>query len=70
VIHGRVLAKTEKEAISACARGKAKEVHGHVSFDKTYYIKVSKGAVERPAETEVRDAVILGDMMKYFGIDV
>jgi hypothetical protein len=29
---------------------------------------VSKGAITQIIETEVQDALILGDMMKYFGL--
>jgi hypothetical protein len=43
-------------------------VHGHVATDEQYEFMVSKGAIEHSIETEVQDALILGDMLKYFQI--
>jgi hypothetical protein len=45
-------------------------VHGHVASDEQYEFLVEQGAIENSIETEVEDALILGDMLKYFGIDV
>jgi hypothetical protein len=42
--------------------------HGHVASDEQYEFMVSKGAIRHSIETEVEDALIFGDMMKYFGI--
>jgi hypothetical protein len=43
-------------------------VHGHISTDEEHDFLVSKGAVEHSVDTEIEDALILGDMMKYFGV--
>jgi hypothetical protein len=43
-------------------------VHAHVSTEEQYEFMVSKGAILHSIETEVQDALILGDMMKYFGV--
>ena len=43
-------------------------IHGHISTDEDYEFMVSKGAVEHSIDTEVRDALVLGDMMKYFRV--
>ena len=43
-------------------------IHGHIASDEDYDFLVSKGAVEHSVYTEVRDALILGDMMKYLGV--
>jgi hypothetical protein len=45
-------------------------IHGHIASDEDYDFLVSKGAVEQSIHTEVRDALILGDMMKYFQISL
>jgi|WetSurSiteA1Bulk_404760.scaffolds.fasta_scaffold01242_5 hypothetical protein len=45
-------------------------IHGHISTDEDYDFLVSKGAVEQSVYTEVRDALILWDMMKYFGVSL
>lgn len=45
-------------------------VHGHVSTEEQYEFMVSKGAIPQSIETEVQDALILGDMMKYFGVSL
>ncbi len=42
--------------------------HGHVCTDEQYEFMVSKGAIPHSIETEVEDALIFGDMMKYFGV--
>jgi hypothetical protein len=43
-------------------------IHGHIASEDDYDFLVSKGAVELSIDTEVRDALILGDMMKYLGV--
>jgi hypothetical protein len=43
-------------------------IHGHVSAEEQYEFMVTKGAIPHSIETEVQDALILGDMMKYFGV--
>ena len=40
-------------------------IHGHIASEEDYDFLVSKGAVKHSIDTEVRDALILGDMMKY-----
>ncbi len=45
-------------------------IHGHIASDEDYDFLVSRGAVEHSIDTEVRDALILGDMMKYFQISL
>jgi hypothetical protein len=42
-------------------------IHGHIASEEDYDFLVNKGAVEHSIDTEVRDALILGDMMKYLG---
>jgi len=43
-------------------------IHGHIGTAEDYEFLVSKGAVEHSIDTEVRDALILGEMMKYLGV--
>ena len=43
---------------------------GHITSEEQHEFMVSTGAVPHSIETEVQDALILGDMMKYFGINV
>jgi hypothetical protein len=43
-------------------------VHGHVTSEKQFEFMVRKGAIKHSIETEVEDALIFGDMMKYFGV--
>jgi hypothetical protein len=40
-------------------------IHGHICSEEEYEFMVSKGAIEHSMETEVEDALILGEMMKY-----
>jgi hypothetical protein len=44
--------------------------YGHVSTEEQYSFMVMHGAIEHSIEIEVQDDLILGDMMKYFGINV
>ena len=39
---------------------------GHVATEKEHKIFIEKGVVKHSLETEINDALILGDMMKYF----
>jgi hypothetical protein len=41
----------------------------HISTKEEHEFLVKYGAMERTIDTEVEDALILGDMMKYFGIE-
>jgi|GEM_PF-880059 len=41
---------------------------GHVASDEEYDFMVSKGAVEHTVDTEVEDALIFGEMLKYFQV--
>ncbi len=43
-------------------------VHGHVGTDEQYEFMVKHGAINHSIETEVEDALIFGDMLKYFGM--
>lgn len=43
-------------------------VHGHVGTAEQYEFMVKHGAIEHSIDTEVRDALIFGDMLKYFGM--
>ena len=43
-------------------------VHGHVETDEEYEFMVSHGAIEHSIDSEVEDALIFGDMLKYFGV--
>jgi len=43
-------------------------IQRHVSDDKRFEFMVKRGALEHSIETEVQDALIFGDMMKYFGV--
>ena len=39
---------------------------GHVASEEDYDFMVSKGAVEHTVDTEVEDALIFGEILKYF----
>jgi len=41
---------------------------GHTTTEEVHDLFIEKGVIEHSIETEVEDAFILGDMMKYFGI--
>jgi len=41
---------------------------GHVASEEDHDFMIEKGALEHSLDTEVEDAMILGDMMKYFGV--
>jgi hypothetical protein len=41
-------------------------VLGHVASEEDYDFMVSKGAVEHTVFTEAEDALIFGEMLKYF----
>jgi hypothetical protein len=43
---------------------------GHIASEEEHDFMVSEGAIEHSIETETEDALIFGDMMKYFGINV
>jgi hypothetical protein len=43
-------------------------VHGHIATEEQLEFLISKGAIEHSIETEVQDALIFGDMLKYFGL--
>jgi hypothetical protein len=43
-------------------------VHGHISTEEDHEFLVKHGAIEHSIDTEGEDALILGDMMKYFGV--
>jgi len=45
-------------------------VHGHISSEEEHAFLVEHGAVEHSIDTEIEDALIMGDMMMYFGVDV
>jgi hypothetical protein len=45
-------------------------IHGHISTEEQHEFLVRHGAIEHSIDTEVEDALTLGDMMKYFGINV
>lgn len=45
-------------------------VHRHISTEEDHEFLVTHGAIEHSLDTEIEDALILGDMMKYFGINV
>ena len=42
--------------------------HGHTTSEEQHAFLIQQGAIEHSIETEVEDALILGDMMKYFQI--
>ena len=42
----------------------------HVATVEEYEFLVKHGAIEHSIDTEIEDALIFGDMMKYFGLDV
>jgi hypothetical protein len=39
---------------------------GHTVSDEQYYFLISNGSVEHTLDTEIEDALIFGDMLKYF----
>ena len=41
----------------------------HVSTPEEYEFLIQHGAIEHSIDTEIKDALIFGDMMKYFGIN-
>lgn len=41
---------------------------GHIFSEKEHRFWVKKGAVEHSIETEIEDALIFGEMIKYLGI--
>jgi hypothetical protein len=41
---------------------------GHIASDEEHDLFIQYGVVEHTLDTEVDDALIFGDMMKYFGI--
>jgi hypothetical protein len=43
-------------------------VDGHIATDEQYEYMVKHGAIKHTIETEVEDALIFGDMLKYFGM--
>lgn len=43
---------------------------GHIASDEEHDLFIQHGAIEHSIDTEVEDALIFGDMMKYFGVDV
>jgi hypothetical protein len=44
-------------------------IHGHIFTEEEHAFLVKHGAIEHSIHTEVEDTLILGDMMKYFGIN-
>lgn len=40
---------------------------GHISNEQEFNFFIKHGAVEHSLDTEINDALILGDIMKYFG---
>ena len=43
-------------------------VHGHIGTEEQFDFMVSKGAIEHNLDTEIEDALVFGEMLKYFGI--
>jgi hypothetical protein len=43
-------------------------IHGHISTEEDHEFLVKHGAIEYSIDTETEDALIFGDMMKYFGL--
>lgn len=41
---------------------------GHIASEEEHDLFITKGAVEHSIDTEIDDAMIFGDMKKYFGI--
>ena len=41
---------------------------GHITSEEQYEFMVSTGAIPHSLDTEIEDALIFGDMMKYFGV--
>ena len=44
-------------------------VHGHVATDEQYDFMVKRGVIAHSIDTEIVDALIFGEMLKYFGIN-
>ena len=42
---------------------------GHIASEEEHDFMISKGAIEHSLDTEIEDALIFGDMLKYFGVD-
>jgi hypothetical protein len=43
-------------------------VHGHIGTEEQFTFMVSKGAIKHDLDTEIEDALIFGEMLKYFGM--
>jgi len=43
-------------------------VHGHIGTEEQFNFMVSKGAIEHNPYTEIEDALIFGELLKYFGM--
>jgi hypothetical protein len=43
-------------------------VHGHIGTEEQFNFMVSKRAIEHNIYTEIEDALIFGEMLKYFGV--
>jgi hypothetical protein len=43
-------------------------VHGHIGTEEQFDFMVSKGAIRHDLDTEIEDALIFGEMLKYFGM--
>lgn len=43
-------------------------IHGHVSSEEQHAFLVEHGAIEHSIDTELQDALIFGDMLRYFGV--
>jgi hypothetical protein len=43
-------------------------VHGHIGTEEQFDFMVSKGAIAHNIDTEIEDALIFGEMLKYFGM--
>jgi len=41
---------------------------GHTATEETHQLFIEKGVAEHSLDTEIDDSLILGDMMKYFGL--
>ncbi len=42
---------------------------GHIASEEEHDLFISKGAIEHSLDSEIDDALIFGDMKKYFGIN-
>jgi len=45
-------------------------IHGYISTEEQHEFLVKHGAIEHSIDTEIEDALIFGDMLKYFGVNV